>query len=126
MFCPIKVNSNTIELAVHTSCCCILDLLCATSINISFEINLFFVQDSESKTKDLPKEPEKVLEKVPNKVPDKVPETVTQKKVNQKEEWEFAVDKMLEENPEYKPLVQAVIDEVINILRCNCVGYYVA
>ena len=28
MLCPIKVNSNTIELIVHTSCYCILDLLC--------------------------------------------------------------------------------------------------
>ena len=27
MLCPIKVNSNTIELAVHTSCYCVLDLL---------------------------------------------------------------------------------------------------
>ena len=31
MLCPIKVNSNTIELTVHTSCNCILDLLCVTS-----------------------------------------------------------------------------------------------
>ena len=28
MSCPIKVNSNTIELTVHTSCYCVLDLLC--------------------------------------------------------------------------------------------------
>ena len=28
MSCPIKVNSNTIELTVHTSCYCFLDLLC--------------------------------------------------------------------------------------------------
>ena len=28
MLCPINVNSNTIELTVHTSCDCILDLLC--------------------------------------------------------------------------------------------------
>ena len=28
MLCPIKANSNTIELTVHTSCYCILDLLC--------------------------------------------------------------------------------------------------
>ena len=27
MSCPIKVNSNTVELTVHTSCYCILDLL---------------------------------------------------------------------------------------------------
>ena len=30
MLCPIKVNSNTIELTVHTSCYCVLDLLCVT------------------------------------------------------------------------------------------------
>ena len=28
MLCPIKVDSNTIELIVHTSCYCVLDLLC--------------------------------------------------------------------------------------------------
>ena len=28
MLCLIKVNSNTIELNVHTSCDCVLDLLC--------------------------------------------------------------------------------------------------
>ena len=27
MQCPVKVNSNTIELTVHTSCYCVLDLL---------------------------------------------------------------------------------------------------
>ena len=31
MSCSIKVNSNTIELAVHTSCYCVLDLLCVTN-----------------------------------------------------------------------------------------------
>ena len=30
MLCPIKVNINTIELIVHTSCYCVLDLLCVT------------------------------------------------------------------------------------------------
>ena len=30
MLCPIKVNSNTIELTVHTSCDCVLDLLCVS------------------------------------------------------------------------------------------------
>ena len=30
MPCPIKVNSNTIELTVHTSTYCLLDLLCVT------------------------------------------------------------------------------------------------
>ena len=30
MWCPIKVNSNTIELTVHTSCFCVLDLLCVS------------------------------------------------------------------------------------------------
>ena len=33
MSCPIKVNSNTIELIVHTSCYCILDLLCVLHVN---------------------------------------------------------------------------------------------
>ena len=28
MSCPIKVDSNTIKLTVHTSCYCILELLC--------------------------------------------------------------------------------------------------
>ena len=28
MLCPIKVNSNTIDLIMHTSCYCVLDLLC--------------------------------------------------------------------------------------------------
>ena len=28
MSCPLKVNSNTIELGVHISCFCFLDLLC--------------------------------------------------------------------------------------------------
>ena len=30
MLCPIKVNINKIELKVHTSCYCVLDLLCVT------------------------------------------------------------------------------------------------
>ena len=30
MLCPIKVNRNAIELAVDTSCYCVLDLLCVT------------------------------------------------------------------------------------------------
>ena len=30
MLCLIKVNNNTIEHAVHTSCYCVLDLLCVT------------------------------------------------------------------------------------------------
>ena len=30
MLCPNKVDSYTIELTVHTSCNCILDLLCVT------------------------------------------------------------------------------------------------
>ena len=33
MSCYIKVNSNTIELTVHTFCYCILDLLCVNSLN---------------------------------------------------------------------------------------------
>ena len=55
MSCSIKVNSNTIELTMHTSCYCILDLLCVncslmklymTSCKSSCEISLsdiFFV-----------------------------------------------------------------------------------
>ena len=35
MSCPIKVNSNTIELTVHTSCYCILNLICVGSSNLS-------------------------------------------------------------------------------------------
>ena len=31
MSCPIKLNSNTIELTVHPPCFCILDLLCVMS-----------------------------------------------------------------------------------------------
>ena len=30
MLCPIKLNSNTIELTVHASCYWVLDLLCIT------------------------------------------------------------------------------------------------
>ena len=33
MSCPIKVNRNTIELTVHPSCYCVLDLLCVTYLN---------------------------------------------------------------------------------------------
>ena len=36
--CSMKGNSNTIELTVHTSCYCVLDLFCA--IKSSFE-NIF-------------------------------------------------------------------------------------
>ena len=32
MLCPIIINSNTIELTVHTSWYCVLDLLCVTWI----------------------------------------------------------------------------------------------
>ena len=31
MLCPIKVNSNTIELTVHSSCYCVFHLLCVSS-----------------------------------------------------------------------------------------------
>ena len=34
MSCSIKVNSNTIELTVHTSCYCALDLLCVTRFKL--------------------------------------------------------------------------------------------
>ena len=30
MLCPINVNTNAIELIMHTSCYCVLDLLCVT------------------------------------------------------------------------------------------------
>ena len=33
LLCPMKSNSNTIELTVHTSCIGVLDLLC---VNIMF------------------------------------------------------------------------------------------
>ena len=36
MLCTIKVNSNTIELTVHTSCYWVLDLLCVTYIQLVF------------------------------------------------------------------------------------------
>ena len=39
MLCPIKVNSNTIELTVHTSFYCILDLLCVIHIILPRRIN---------------------------------------------------------------------------------------
>ena len=32
MSCPIKIIRNTIELKVHTSCYCVLDLLCVNLI----------------------------------------------------------------------------------------------
>ena len=38
MLCPIKVNSNTIELRVHTSCYCVLDLFNATGIRFISEV----------------------------------------------------------------------------------------
>ena len=33
MSCPIKINSNTIKLTVHTSCCFVFDLLCVNHSN---------------------------------------------------------------------------------------------
>ena len=36
VLCFIKFNSNTIELIVHTSCYCVLDLLCVTKIVLKF------------------------------------------------------------------------------------------
>ena len=43
MSCPIKVNSNTIELTVLTSCYCILDLLCVKYFvyKMGFELIIF-------------------------------------------------------------------------------------
>ena len=39
MSCPIKVNSNTIELTVHTSCYCVSDLLCVTFLVLDADLN---------------------------------------------------------------------------------------
>ena len=36
MFCLIKVSRNTIELIVHTSSYCVLDLLCVKNVNCNF------------------------------------------------------------------------------------------
>ena len=44
MLCPIEVNSNTIELTVHTSCYCILDLLCVYGMEFCF-LNSVFVPE---------------------------------------------------------------------------------
>ena len=38
MSCPIKANSNTIELTVRTSCCCVLYLLCVTLLILSHQV----------------------------------------------------------------------------------------
>ena len=38
MSCPIKANSNTIELTVRTSCCWVLDLLCVTLLILSHQV----------------------------------------------------------------------------------------
>ena len=42
MLCPIKVNSNTIELPVHTSCYCALDLLRVTWFSILWRLDNCF------------------------------------------------------------------------------------
>ena len=39
MLCPLKNNSNTIELTVDTSCYWVLDLLCVKSISTSFRVH---------------------------------------------------------------------------------------
>ena len=44
MLCPIKVNSNTIELTMHTSFYCVQDLLCVTSL-IYILVNLKVVSN---------------------------------------------------------------------------------
>ena len=42
MPCPIKVNSDTLELTVHTSCYCVLDLLWVSNFDVSiFRPNVF-------------------------------------------------------------------------------------
>ena len=35
VLCPIKVNSNKIELTVHSSCYCVLNLLCVIALSIT-------------------------------------------------------------------------------------------
>ena len=42
MLCPIEVNSNTIGLTVHTSCYCILDLLCFNKMAFYLELKSIF------------------------------------------------------------------------------------
>ena len=39
MLCPVKVNSNTIELTLHTSCYCVLDLVCVINTNLLTKLN---------------------------------------------------------------------------------------
>ena len=46
MSCPIKVNSNTIELTVHTSCYCVLDLLCVRHLN-TFYVAFYLINFSD-------------------------------------------------------------------------------
>ena len=43
VFCPFKVNSNTIELIVHTPCCCVLDLLCLKMIDSASPIQFGYL-----------------------------------------------------------------------------------
>ena len=40
MSCPIKVNNNTIELTLQTSCYCIVDLLCVIQKQESKSIHI--------------------------------------------------------------------------------------
>ena len=46
MLCHIKVNSNTIELTVHTSCYCFLDLLCVSISVINWSYQTYVVTTS--------------------------------------------------------------------------------
>ena len=46
MSCPIKVNNNTIELTVRTSCYCVLDLLC---VNCLMKCNTAFYKNGKRK-----------------------------------------------------------------------------
>ena len=46
MLYPIKIYSNTIELSVHTSCFCILDLLC---VNMLALMGFFYIMHSTTK-----------------------------------------------------------------------------
>ena len=49
MSCPVKVNSNTIELKVHTSCYCVLDLQGVTSFFMIHHLTSYFVDLVEFK-----------------------------------------------------------------------------
>ena len=54
MLCPIKVNSNTIELTMHTSCYCVLELLCVKVDYLPLEVfTLLKLSQTKKKVKTL-------------------------------------------------------------------------